>query len=128
MTAETKVEVVALQLIDADGKPAFMPYTNKKQADDMVAHYQDDTQLRPCDQEIFTIRELVPASALDALRGEVAAAQQRVAECETVLATVLGGMLSGAVKCKPLMTKRDGDYVVGSLQELIEQTLTKESP
>lgn len=82
-------------------------------------------------QYVLTVQRsagLTPADKMRAAEQRADAAERRVAECETVLAMVLGGMLSGAIKCKPLMTKRDGDYVVGSLQELIEQTLTKVTP
>lgn len=74
------------------------------------------------------IYPLVTASDYDALRSEVSRLRDRASECEQVLALILGGMLSGAVKCKPMMTKRDGDYVVGSLQELVENTLTNLDP
>lgn len=65
------VEAVAWQLIGEDGEPAFVPYTRHEDALAMVAFYQDDKWLQPRDQEVFTIRELYPQSALDALRGEV---------------------------------------------------------
>jgi hypothetical protein len=58
-----------------------------------------------------------------ALQGEVSRLRERASECEKVLAIVLGGMLSGAVKSKPLMSREGSDYTVGSLQELIEITL-----
>lgn len=55
-------EPVVWQLIDTNGRPVFLPYLHKDEAESMVAFYQDDSQLRKQDQEVFTIRDLYAPS------------------------------------------------------------------
>jgi hypothetical protein len=59
---------------------------------------------------------------------DYAAIAERCERLQFVCQNVLGGILTGAIVCKPMMRKVNGDYVVEGVQEMLERVLAGEAP
>lgn len=80
----------------------------------------------PCNAEAGGSHGCARCTAI--MMDERDALAERCERLQFVCQNVLGGILTGAIVCKPMMRKVNGDYVLEGVQEMLERVLAGEAP